>query len=74
MNIKELEELVEASFELKPGPLYIIGLNDSKYYVESLLVHAKYLSEHLKREGINAIIVPASDIDKIYKLEKSYDK
>ena len=42
--------------------------------MESLLVHAKYLSEHLKREGINAIIVPASDIDKIYKLEKSYDK
>ena len=31
MNIKELEKLVETSFELKPGPLYIIGLNDSKY-------------------------------------------
>ena len=31
MNVKELEKLVETSFELKSGPLYIIGLNDSKY-------------------------------------------
>lgn len=30
MNIEELKELIETSFELKPGPLYIIGLNDSK--------------------------------------------
>lgn len=73
MNIKELEELVETSFELKPGPLYLIGLNDSKL-AELLSIHAKYLCEHLQKEGIKSIIVPASDIDKIYKLEKSYDK
>lgn len=73
MNIKELEKLVETSFELKPGPLYIIGLNDSKY-AELFSIHAQYLCEYLQKEGIKSIIVPASDIDKIYKLEKSYDK
>lgn len=73
MNIKELEKLVETSFELEPGPLYLIGLNDSKL-AELFSVHAKCLHEYLKKEGINSIIVPTSDIDKIYKLEKSYDK
>ena len=74
MNIKELEKLVETSFELKPGPLYIIGLNDSKDVKLFFSIHAQYLCEYLQKEGIKSIIVPASDIDRIYKLEKSYDK
>lgn len=73
MNIEELKELIKTSFELKPGPLYLIGLNDSKY-AELFSIHAQYLCEYLQKEGIKSIIVPASDIDKIYRLEKSDDK
>lgn len=73
MNIEELKELIETSFELKPGPLYLIGLNDNKP-LEILSKNIECLQKHLKKEGINAIFIPASDIDKIYKLEKSYGK
>ena len=52
MNIKELEKLVETSFELKPGPLYIIGLNDSKdvklFFFQ--FMHNIYVSTFKKKE------------------------
>lgn len=73
MNIEELKELIETSFELKPGPLYLIGLNDNKP-LEILSKNIECLQKHLKKEGINAVFILASDIDKIYKLEKSDDK
>ena len=73
MNIEELKELIKTSFELKPGPLYLIGLNDNKP-LEIFSKNVKCLQEYFKKEGIRAIFIPASDIDKIYKLEKSDDK
>ena len=69
MNVKELEKLVETSFELNRDSLYIIGLKNIPK--ESFTSIARGLSEYLKSEGISSLIIPASDIDKIYKLEKS---
>lgn len=68
MKVKELEKLVATSFELNKDSLYIIGLKNMPR--ESFTSIARGLSEYLKAEGISSLIIPASDIGKIYKLEK----